>query len=115
MTNMENDLPDGFETLPEAVQLRLRIDYERRIHSVRVAYRDDRDVLRARFDAEIDRIYADPMAYPYTTRVAEVDRLVERYHVDRGRMIVMRDAGLAVAESLFYSKAALASVKGDVS
>jgi hypothetical protein len=59
------------------------------------------EALVANFDKTIETLYGDPMVRPYTMRCTEVDRLVSEYHIERGRLIVQRDAKVRAAAELY--------------
>lgn len=104
----END-PSSLD--PEVQQALWSVYYDAR----KVAfdtYRRNRAALSSAFDAEIDKIYADPMAYPFDLRCAAVDRLVKTYHEDRARLILNRRTAIEDAQASF--EAAVKTLKGEL-
>jgi hypothetical protein len=71
------------------------------IDAANAEYAERAGDLVACFNKEIDVYYRDPMVHPYTMRCSEVDRLVDQYHVDRGGLIVQRDAKIRAAAELY--------------
>lgn len=88
------ELPEGTMSLPDDVWKPLWDTYIAVVKRAYQEYAKQRAALSDAFDRDIDMIYSNSVAYPFTLRAAKVDNLVDTYYQDRARLVLNRNAAI---------------------
>lgn len=92
------ELPEGTMTLPDDVWKSLWDNYIAQVKRAYQEYAKQRAALSDAFDRDIDMIYSNSVAYPFTLRASKVDNLVDTYYQDRCRLVLNRNAAIHTAQ-----------------